>query len=138
LSAQGARQKNGVADRLSAIAERAHCSAGDLRQDEPWLGNLLERGADELAGMAEELRQQDIADLIGSVEVFARRQPALVMGATVALGFALTRLIGGGPRPSDSYGDEAGQPVGGRAFAFARTPQARRPMVDPVVGRSNI
>src|SRR5512132_3377035 len=93
----------------------------DLRAQEAWLGNLLGRGADELASIAEEMRRNDVAGLLGSVEVFARRQPALFMGATVALGFALTRFIGGGPGPSDGYGDEVGQPVGGRAFEFART-----------------
>jgi hypothetical protein len=101
LSEQAARQKNGIADRLNAVAERANRTAGDLRQDEPWLGNLLGRGADELAGMAEELRRQDIGDLMGSVELFARRQPALFMGATVALGFALTRVVGAGAVPTD-------------------------------------
>jgi hypothetical protein len=94
LSDQAAHQKNQIADRLSAVAERAQRTAGDLRQDEAWLGNLLGRGADELAGMADELRGQDIADLIGSVEVFARRQPALFMGAAVAMGFALARVVG--------------------------------------------
>ncbi|MGD9510892.1 MAG: hypothetical protein AB7I59_16085 [Geminicoccaceae bacterium] len=101
MSEQAARQKNGIADRLGAVAERAQRTAGDLRQDEPWLGNLLERGADELAGMAEELRRQDVADLMGSVEVFARRQPALFMGASVALGFALTRVVGAGSSGGD-------------------------------------
>jgi len=101
LSDQAARQKNGIADRLSTIAERANRTAGDLRQDEPWLGNLLGRGADELAGMADELRRQDIGDLMGSVELFARRQPALFMGASVALGFALTRVVGAGAVSSD-------------------------------------
>ena len=101
LSEQAVRQKNGIADRLNAVAERANRTAGDLRQDEPWLGNLLGRGADELAGMAEELRRQDIGDLLGSVELFARRQPALFMGASVALGFALTRVVGAGAVSSD-------------------------------------
>jgi len=101
LSEQAARQKNGIAERLNAIAERANRTAGDLREDEPWLGNLLGRGADELAGMAEDLRRQDIGDLMGSVGLFARRQPALFMGASVALGFALTRVVGAGSVPND-------------------------------------
>ena len=48
-----------------------------------------------------EARRQDIADLMGSVEVFARRQPALFMGAAVALGFALTRVVGAGAVAGD-------------------------------------
>ena len=94
LSDQVERQKNGIADRLNAVAKRAHATAGDLRDQEAWLGNLLGRGADELAGIAEEIRRNDVPGLLGSVEVFARRQPALFMGATVALGFALSALRG--------------------------------------------
>lgn len=140
LSDQVERQKNGIADRLSAVAERAQTSASDLRAQEAWLGNLLGRGADELAGIAEEIRRNDVPGLLGSVEVFARRQPALFMGATVALGFALTRFIGGGPTDADTSREHIGRsdysrPDLGRPHAGG-IPQARRPMVDPVVGGS--
>ena len=142
LSDQVERQKNGIADRLSAVAERAQKSASDLRDQEAWLGNLLGRGADELAGIAEEIRRNDVPGLLGSVEVFARRQPALFMGATVALGFALTRFVGGGPTAADSSREHIGRsdysrPDLGRPHAGGM-PQARRPMADPVVGGSNI
>ena len=145
LSDQVEHQKNGIADRLSAVAERAQTSAGDLRDQEAWLGNLLGRGADELASIAEEIRRNDVAGLWGSVEVFARRQPALFMGATVALGFALTRFVGG-PAASDSYGEHHSDHgrVGyarldyGRPHAVGGSTQARRPMADPVVGGSSI
>ena len=138
LSDQVERQKNGFADRLSAVAERAQTSASELRAQEAWLGNLLGRGADELAGIAEEIRRNDVPGLLGSVEVFARRQPALFMGATVALGFALTRFIGGGPTDADTSREHIGRsdysrPDLGRPHAGG-IPQARRPMVDPVGG----
>ena len=143
LSDQVERQKNGIADRLSAVAERAQTSASDLRGQEAWLGNLLGRGADELASIAEEIRRNDVPGLLGSVEVFARRQPALFMGATVALGFALTRFIGGGPTDADTSREHIGRsdhtrPDLGRPYDAGGMPQARRPTVDPVVGRSNI
>lgn len=140
LSDQVERQKNGIADRLSAVAERAQTSASDLRDQEAWLGNLLGRGADELASIAEEIRRNDVPGLLGSVEVFARRQPALFMGATVALGFALTRFIGGGPTDADT----SREPIGRSDYSrpdLGRPHNARgmrRPMVDPVVGGSNI
>ena len=120
------------------MAKRAHATAGDLRDQEAWLGNLLGRGADELAGIAEEIRRNDVPGLLGSVEVFARRQPALFMGATVALGFALSRFVAGGTKPSDSYGDQVGPSDSGHAFEFARTPKAQRPMAGPVGGGSNV
>lgn len=101
LSDQVERRKNGIADRLSTVAERVQATAGDLREHEVWLGSLLGRGASELQGIAEEIRRNDVPGILGSVEVFARRQPALFMGATVALGFALTRFVGAGPVERD-------------------------------------
>lgn len=103
VSSQVEQQKNGIADRLSTVAERAQRSAADLRRDEPWLGELLGRGASELEGLASELRSNEIGDLMGSVEAFARRQPALFMGATVALGYALTRFVGASAADADRY-----------------------------------
>ena len=101
LTDQVELQKNGIADRLSAVATRAEEAAADLRRNEAWLGNLLGRGAAELEGVAEEMRRNDVAGIMGSVEVFARRQPALFMGASVALGFALTRFVSAGPTSGD-------------------------------------
>lgn len=101
LTDQVERRKNGIADRLSVVAERVEQTAGDLRGQEAWLGSLLGRGASELQGIADEIRRNDVPGILGSVEVFARRQPALFMGATVALGFALTRFVGAGPVERD-------------------------------------
>jgi hypothetical protein len=97
LSDQVEQQKNGIADRIGAIAERAQRTADDLSKDEAWLGNMLGRGARELQTIAGDIRNNDIGSIVGSAEVFARRQPALFMGAAVALGFALTRVIRAAP-----------------------------------------
>ena len=134
LSDQVERQKNGIADRLSVVAERVQRTAGDLREQEAWLGSLLGRGAAELEGIADEIRRNDVPGILGSVEVFARRQPALFMGATVALGFALTRFVGGGPvagcddRPGMAEAQRRGQSgVGMPGYGPPPMPAAARP-----------
>jgi hypothetical protein len=63
----------------------------------------MQRGARELSSVASEIEHNDVAGLLGSAEVFARRQPALVVGAAVALGFALTRLVRSGDGLADRY-----------------------------------
>ncbi len=139
LSDQVEHQKNGIADRLSAVAERAQKSAGDLRDQEAWLGNLLGRGANELQGLAEEIRRNDVAGLLGSVEVFARRQPALFMGASVALGFALTRFVGSGPTAADRYDELAVREHAARPGSEVSTGfQPSRQTSDPIAAESNI
>lgn len=106
LAAQAEQQKNAIADRIGRVADRVQSTAGDLQGDEAWLAGWMERGALELGGLADEIRGNDVAGLVGSAEVFARRQPAIFVGAAVALGFAVSRvLMGGGndSRRSPSY-----------------------------------
>ena len=64
----------------------------------------MERGARELGGVAKDIARNDVAGILGSAEVFARRQPALFVGAAVALGFALTRVVRSGQDPGDEFG----------------------------------
>ncbi len=138
FSDQVERQKNGIADRLTSVAERAHKTADDLREHEAWLGDLLGRGAHELEGIADEIRRNDVPGMLGSVEVFARRQPALFMGAAVALGFALTRVVASGAGSSDRHDDAADQWRGDQTRHAGAGSYAGRAAVDPVVAGSNI
>ena len=78
------------------MAECVLQAAGDLHGDEAWLSSWLERGAYELSGFADELKRNDVAGLAETVQVFARRQPAVFMGAGVALGFAIARVLRSG------------------------------------------
>jgi hypothetical protein len=108
LSAQARAQKDNVADRIGSIAERVHQTADDLRDREGWLAGLMDRGAQELDGIADDIRRSDMSSLMDSVEVFARRQPALFMGASVALGFALSRVArSGGESRHGRYEDQS-------------------------------
>ena len=132
LTDQVEQQKNGIADRLSAVATRAEEAAADLRRNEAWLGNLLGRGAAELESVAEEMRRNDVAGIMGSVEVFARRQPALFMGASVALGFALTRFVSAGPTSGD---DHRGSLPGRRPGALSRVPRWAFTAANPISRR---
>ncbi len=96
LTAQADQQKAAVATRIDRVAERVLQAAGDLHGDEAWLSSWLERGAYELSGFADELKRKNVAGLVETVQVFARRQPAVFMGAGVALGFAIARVMRSG------------------------------------------
>jgi hypothetical protein len=56
-------------------------SADELRGSEAWLADLLERAARELRGVASDMERNDVAGILGSAEVFVRRQLALFVGA---------------------------------------------------------
>lgn len=124
LAAQAEQQKNAIADRIGRVADRVQTTAGDLQGDEAWLAGWMERGARELGGLADEIRGNDVPGLVGSAEVFARRQPAIFVGAAVALGFAVSRvLMGGGSdsRRSGAYPPTPSQPTPAAAMDHGRS-----------------
>lgn len=115
LSSRAEAQKDSLADRLAAVAEQVHGTAENLRGREAWLADLVDRGARELDGLADELRHRDVRSLIGGVETLAHRHPALFMGVAVACGFALSRMVRGAAPSTSSRGyagDYRGQSSG--------------------------
>lgn len=72
----------GVADAIRSTAER-HSAPGPA-------GELGTRAADGIEDVADYLQSRSLRDVIGEVESFARREPAIFLGAAFALG-----LVGG-------------------------------------------
>ena len=77
------------------------------------------------------MERSDVAGILGSAEVFARRQPALFMGAAVALGFALTRVVRTGALDEGrgTYRSPYGSAEAPR-FGPGRSDQAQRDLAD--------
>jgi hypothetical protein len=87
------RQKNRAAAQIEQAAQSAHHAADALREgQQTWLADLVQRGADELASFAESLHSNNLQEILSGIESFARRQPALFAGASIAAGFAVTRM----------------------------------------------
>ena len=85
-------QKAGVADQLETLAGSVKKSGQQFRGQQDWIAEAIERGATELSTLATSLRESDLSEILGNVQTFARRQPALFIGATFAAGFALARF----------------------------------------------
>lgn len=85
-------QKDGIADRLEDVAEAVHRSGEQFAGKQDWIAGAIERGASELTALAGSLREADIGTIVQQVQVFARRQPGLFVGASLAAGFALARF----------------------------------------------
>jgi hypothetical protein len=92
LEAEASTQKDVLADRLKGVAERVHQSAESFRENEAWLADWVDEGARRLHGASEDIRNRDVRSILDWFDHLARRQPAMVMGVSVAAGFALTRL----------------------------------------------
>ncbi len=91
-SAVAESQKSQLADKLEDVAKAVHRSGEALEGQQDWVAHMVERGAAELSTLATTLRTNDLQSLLGSLGSLARRQPALFVGASMAAGFALTRV----------------------------------------------
>lgn len=85
-------QKGAAADLVENLAQTVHRSGEQFQGRQDWIASAVERGAAELDTLATSLRNKNIGDLAGQAQAFARRQPALFMGAALAAGFAVARL----------------------------------------------
>ncbi len=89
-SAEGG--KNAVATQVEDFSKALHRSGEQLEGHQDFLAKLVERGADELAEVAATLRSNDLQGLAGKLQMLARQQPALFVGAALAAGFAAVRF----------------------------------------------
>ena len=92
-SAEARHQKDRAVGEMDGMTQSMRHAADTLRQDrQAWLASLVESGADELGTFSDMLRSNDLQGVLSRVEAFARRQPALFAGASMAAGFALARV----------------------------------------------
>src|SRR3546814_8332764 len=73
-------------------ASRLRELAGQVESDIPWMSTAFQKSAGGLDSVTDSLTQGDMKDVMAGVTDFARRQPAIFLGASVALGFALSRV----------------------------------------------
>ncbi len=86
---EGADRARTSAENTTSALRRA---AGDIEQDTPLLGAGLRRAADWLEQASGHLGQGDLNQVVDNLNTFARRQPALFLGASLAAGFLIARL----------------------------------------------
>lgn len=91
LSAVGDVQDKAASQARSAAAALRDTAAG-LEGELPWMRKALDKTADGLEGLTVALASGDINDALETVKGFARRQPALFLGLSIAAGFALARV----------------------------------------------
>lgn len=92
--AAAGEQKNMAADRVAGFADALRHASSDLdEQGQSLVSGIVRQAADGLADFSGAMRRNDLDDLVGSVESFARRQPALFIGSAVLAGFGIARFM---------------------------------------------
>src|SRR5215213_3553395 len=93
-TSQFSLQQQRFAGTLNTVATALHDASRELRkQDEVPIADYVDSAAGQVEQFANTLREQNLEQLMNTTAQFARRQPALFLGAAFALGFAATRFI---------------------------------------------
>jgi hypothetical protein len=86
---QGAQHAKASADTAASALRRA---ADDVEGDNRWISAALRKSAEGLETASRSLSGGDLSHSLDDINGFARRNPAVFLGATFALGFALARV----------------------------------------------
>ena len=86
-------RKGWMTDEMRSVADALHRSGDQLEAEGSQAGRYAHWAADAFDRVAEHLRQNDMKALLRETQAFARREPGLVIGGALALGFALTRFL---------------------------------------------
>lgn len=94
VKSQLSEQKEKATEGIHTVAEVLRQTGRSLRdQNYDSAGQYAETAADQVDQFSEYLRDKDMDQLMNQVQDFARSRPALILGATFALGFLAARLI---------------------------------------------
>lgn len=86
--------KTRTTETIDNLARAAHDAAGSLEEQVgPQIGQYAHRAADALDQLSDSLRNKSVDELLDDARNFARRSPAVAIGAAVAVGFALSRFL---------------------------------------------
>jgi hypothetical protein len=93
-SAQLSTQKDRATDTLGSVAQAIRQSTQTFRdQRQDTLAEYVERAADHVDRLSARLRDRDVSRLIDDTQQFARRQPALFIGAAFTAGMLAARFL---------------------------------------------
>ena len=81
-----------AADQARTAANTLRDTANRLEGELPWMNTALNRAADGFERFTSTVGSGDVKQTLDALNQFARRQPALFLGLSVAAGFALARV----------------------------------------------
>ena len=113
VSTQFDTRKDKAVETMTNVASAIRDTSDKLKGVGP-LGDVAGRAADGIEKVADFFEDKQIGDVVRDVEAFARREPALFIGAAFALGMIGGRFLkSSGHRRSDAGQDAPRQGTGG-------------------------
>jgi ElaB/YqjD/DUF883 family membrane-anchored ribosome-binding protein len=93
-SSQISQQKDRATEGLTSLAQAVRQSTQSLRDNQQGtVAQYVERAADRIEQFSTTLRERDLKELARDAERFARRQPAVFIGAAFAAGVLAARFL---------------------------------------------
>lgn len=93
-AAQLETQKGRATEGIGSVAQAVRQSTQQLRdQQHDTIAQYVEKAADQLDRFSTRLREKNVSELFDDVQRFARRQPALFIGAAFAAGLIGARFL---------------------------------------------
>ena len=97
-AAQLTTQKTRATEALGSVAAALRQSSQPLRDNnQETLADYAGKAADQLEQFSTRFRERDLTELMDDVNRFARRQPALFVGAAFAVGALAARFLKSSP-----------------------------------------
>ena len=94
FAVQGKEKATGALDGISRAVSDA--AAGIDEKVGPQYGDYARRAADAVAGLSTSLQSKEVEEILDDARSFVRKSPAVAIGAAVAIGFVVARLIKSG------------------------------------------
>lgn len=114
--------KKDAALTLSSVASTLLSSSSQLKDEQQNLaGEYVEKAAEQIDRLANYIQSADPAEVVDNVEQFARRRPAVFIGAAFALGVIGARFLKSSRRGVQG----ADRPYGGPGVADREVPTMR-------------
>ncbi len=94
--AQASTTMTRVGETLETVATHIRSAGEELRGSQPQIAGFIDTAAEQVDGAATYLRERDASEALEGIQRVARRQPVLVIGAGLAAGLIVGRLLRGG------------------------------------------
>jgi hypothetical protein len=103
-AAQLSTQKDKATDGLGSVAQAVRQSTRQLRDEQhDTLAGYVERAADQIDRLSQQLRDKDVGELFEEAQRLARRRPALFIGSAFAVGVFGARFFKSSSRADGDY-----------------------------------
>ena len=90
------RSQQAGADSAIRVARTAEAIADQVAGDVPAVAEYVRGAAQKINGLADDLREKKVGELLTSAAEFGRSQPVVMLAGAALVGFALSRLIKAG------------------------------------------